>query len=274
MWDARHATTCHPVIPVCGHWEDRGSYPRTGTITGVSSTRPRSEAYQALLSAVERGYYLPGTRLPSERLLAEQLGVSRATLRTALLRLSEEGVLRSSAQRGWFAATQPLAEPPSTLQSFSEMARARGLRPTARVLSLEKRAATLQESQRLRVAPASEVLELRRLRGMDATPVCVDRTVLPLPFAAPLMELDLEDASLYDVLRDHCGVEVRRSSYILQAQPASDEVAELLCIAPGSPVLVGRETTYADDGHPVNLGLAQYRGDAYEFQADLFRPVA
>ena len=238
----------------------------------MAGVRPSAQAYRSVLASVERGHYPPGARLPSERLLAERLGVSRATLRSALTRLAEEGVLEASAHRGWFAASRPLVEPPSTLQSFTEMARARGLRPTARVLSLEERPATLQESQRLRVAPASPVLELRRLRGMDDMPVCVDRAVLALPLAGALRGADLQDASLYELLRERCGVEVYRSSYAVQARAATNEIAALLAVEPGWPVLVGEETTYTADGRPVNLGTAQYRGDAYEFQADLFRP--
>lgn len=228
-------------------------------------------AYRNILTSVERGLYRAGARLPSERRLSEQLGVSRSSLRVALLQLAAEGVLQNSAQRGWFARSEPLGEPPSTLQSFTEMALARGLRPTAKILSVTERTADLDECDRLRVAPASPVLEIVRLRGMDQTRVCVDTAVLSLPMAAPLLGVDLEDRSLYELLRDQCGIEVYRSAYAIRARAASAEVASLLGIPPGSPLLVGRETTYTVDGSPVNLGCAQYRGDAYEFQADLFR---
>jgi GntR family transcriptional regulator len=136
---------------------------------------------------------------------------------------------------------------------------------------LTERTADLDECERLRVAPASPVLEIVRLRGMDRTSVCVDTAVLSLPMAAPLLDIDLEDQSLYELLRNECGVEVYRSAYAIRARAATSEVASLLGIPAGAPLLVGRETTYAVDGSPVNLGCAQYRGDAYEFQADLFR---
>ncbi|MDH2443213.1 GntR family transcriptional regulator [Amnibacterium sp. CER49] len=231
-------------------------------------------AYKVLLSAVQRGVYPAGSRLPSERQLSERLGISRATLRVALLQLAAEGHLQSSAQRGWFVSVGQFGEAPSTLQSFSEIAEARGLRATSKILSRRERAADFQESERLHVAPGSRVLELVRLRGMDETPLCVDTAVLPMPKAAPLLDLDLTDRSLYEVLRSTCGIEVRRSSYTIRAKAAERRVAELLEVPVGSPLLVGRETTYTGDGRPVNLGYAQYRGDAYEFQADLFRPEA
>lgn len=228
-------------------------------------------AYRSVLTSVERGLYPAGRRLPSERQLSEDLGVSRSSLRSALLQLASEGVVQNSAQRGWFARSDPLGEPPSTLQSFTEMAEARGLRATSRILSVEERSAELDESERLRIAPASPVLQIVRLRGMNDTAVCVDTAVLSLPMAAPLLELDLEDKSLYELLRQHCGVNVHRSAYAIRARAATARVAALLGVPVGSPLLVGRETTYTTDGRPVNVGCAQYRGDAYEFQADLFR---
>ena len=235
--------------------------------TGTASTH----AYEQLTRDLTVGRYAPGSRLPGERDLAAQLGVSRATLRLALGRLESEGTLQRSAQRGWFVPTQVLGEPPSTLQSFTEMARARGLRPTARVMRQEVRPAGMDEAAKLRIAPAAPVIEIDRLRGMDGTPVCFDVVVLPEIRARELATADLTDASLYDELRRRCGIEVHRSAYTLVAESADAELARLLGIAAGAPVLVGDEVAYTADGTPVLIGHNKYRGDAYRFEADLFR---
>ncbi|MBU2670274.1 GntR family transcriptional regulator [Actinoplanes bogorensis] len=227
-----------------------------------------TQAYEQLTRDLTVGRYAPGTRLPGERDLAGLLGVSRATLRLALSRLESEGVLQRSAQRGWFVPTQVLGEPPSTLQSFTEMARARGLRPTARVMVQEVRPASLDEAAKLRIAPAAPVLQIDRLRGMDGTPVCYDVVILP---ALALQDSDLTDKSLYDELRERCGIEVHRSAYTLVAESADTELARLLGITAGAPVLVGDEVAYTADGTPVLIGHNKYRGDAYRFEADLFR---
>jgi len=79
------------------------------------------------------------------------------------------------------------------------------------------------------------------------------------------------DASLYDVLRQTCGIEVHRSAYTLMAESADAELARLLGITAGAPVLVGDEVAYTSDGTPVLIGHNKYRGDAYRFEADLFR---
>lgn len=230
-----------------------------------------AQAYDRLVRDLTIGRYAAGSRLPGERDLSADLGVSRATLRVALGRLESEGRLQRSAQRGWFVPRQVIGEPPSTLQSFTEMARSRGLRPTARVLRQEVRSATMDEAAKLRIAPASSVIQINRLRGMDGTPVCYDVVVLPEQRTQALATADLTDASLYEALRQHCGIVVHRSAYSLVASVADAELAKLLGMGVGAPVLVGDEVGYTVEGTPVLVGVNQYRGDAYRFEADLYR---
>lgn len=236
------------------------------TLLGASA-----QAYDQLAQELNRGLYGPGARLPGERELAVRLGVSRVTLRTALTALETEGRLSRSAQRGWFVPAQVVGEPPSTLQSFTEMARARGLRPTARVLKQEVHPATLDEAERLRVAPTSPVLRIERLRGLDGRPVCFDVVALPVDRVPALVDADLTDASLYETLRERCGISIHRSGYSVMAATADTALATLLETAVGAAVLIGDEIAYTSDGTPVLVGRNSYRGDAYRFEADLYR---
>ncbi|HMO12023.1 MAG TPA: GntR family transcriptional regulator [Actinotalea sp.] len=237
----------------------------------TSRATARDDVQQRILRDVERGTYPAGSRLPAERTLAARLGVSRVTLRAALASLADEGVLQSSAQRGWFVTRPVLGEPPSTLQSFSEMAAERGLVATAQVLARQARPATLDEATTLRVAPTTPVVEVTRLRGFGGRPICVDRTGVLRDRCPALVDAELDDASLYRLL-EAAGVWVQRSAYTVHAAAAEDAVAALLDLSPGDPVLVGEEVAHDQHGAPVLLGHATYRGDAYRFRADLFRP--
>lgn len=230
------------------------------------------QTYRQLVDALRHGVFAPGARLPAERVLATQYGVSRVTVRNALGRLAEEGRLESVLGSGWFVAPRVVGEPPSVLQTFSEMARARGLRPTARVLVQRVRPATLLEADQLGTAPAAEVLEVIRLRGMDDTVICLDESVLPLTVADGLVDADLTDRSLYAELEARCGLRIERSAYAVRAEVADPTLAAQLGVEPGWPVLVGAEVGYLEGGRAVLLGTTHYRGDSYRFQADLFRP--
>ncbi|HEY0118581.1 MAG TPA: GntR family transcriptional regulator [Cellulomonas sp.] len=231
-------------------------------------------AYRSLKQDIDHGVYGPGSRLPGERDLAGRLGVSRVTARRALGRLATEGRLESSAQRGWFVPEQVLGEPPSTLQSFTEMVRARGLRPTTTVLRQEVRPATFDEADELRIAPAAAVIQIDRLRGMEGPPVCYDVVVLVHERAPALARADLTDRSLYEELSRLCDVWIHRSAYWVQADAADDATARLLQVPVGAPILLSHEVAYTEDGVPVLVGTNRYRGDAYRFEADLFRPRA
>lgn len=239
----------------------------------VTSDRVSSSLRDVLVEDLRVGRYAPGSRLPGERLLSQQLGVSRATLRQALGELAAEGLLIRSAQRGWFVPRQIIGEPPSVLQSFSEMARSRGLTPTSRVLRFGGRPATFEEAEKLGIVPAAPVLQLDRVRGLDGMPVCFDVVVIRRDLAEPLVGLDLTDLSLYEELRRRCNLDIYRSAYSVQAAPAEGPVCEVLGVAAGSPVLVGREVAYTVDGTAVLWGVNHYRGDAYRFEADLYRTV-
>ncbi|MFJ6659004.1 GntR family transcriptional regulator [Streptomyces sp. NPDC091377] len=228
-------------------------------------------AHHELVQLLDRRVFVPGSRLPGERALAARVGVSRNSLRQALATLESEGRVHSSAQRGWFVSTDVVSEPPSLLKSFTDIARERGLRPTARLLHRRVRPATYDESARLRVAPASEVLEISRVRGLDEVPVCVDTTVLIRSRAPGLESADLTDRSLFAVLEEVAGIRVMRSAYTAQAVAADPAVAELLRLPAGAPVLVGEEVTCDPQDVPVLLGRAVYRGDAYRFEATLHR---
>src|SRR5882757_5617587 len=116
---------------------------------------------------IAQGVLQPGQRLASERSLAETLGFTRLTVRRALMELAKRGLLEPDERRGWQVRGGPVSEPLNALMGFTQMARQRGLVATSRVLSLEYREATIDESESLRVAPGAPMIDLSRLRLLD-----------------------------------------------------------------------------------------------------------
>jgi GntR family transcriptional regulator len=232
---------------------------------------PVLQVYEILSAALHRRTFPANERLPGERALAEQLGVSRATVRQVLMALARSGLVRAAPNRGWYVTTNRLSEGPNILSSFSDSARELGLTPTTAVHRQQVRAATLGEANRLRLPPAAPVVELERLRGMDGIPIAIDHSCLPTILVPSLDTADLADRSLHEVLADRYGLTATRCDYEVQAQAASERVGELLRLDPGAPVLVGEYTTYDQEERPIYCGRISYRGDAYRFKASLFR---
>ncbi|HEU5484061.1 MAG TPA: GntR family transcriptional regulator [Microlunatus sp.] len=236
----------------------------------MSGGPARDLAYQRLGALLDRGVYPAGSRLPGERSLAGELGVSRSTLRLVLARLADEGRLAASAQRGWFVPQLVLGEPPSQLISFTELAQQRGLHASATLLGQQQRPATFDEAADLQIAAAAPLVEIVRLRRMDGVPITVETAVLPLRRVSWLPDVDLTDRSLYALLEEH-DLRVHRSTYTVQAMVAGEWESAQLELPIGAAVLVARDVTYTVDRTPIIITVNRYRGDAYRFTADLFR---
>ena len=145
-----------------------------------SPPQPRYELVYDVLSRRAIDQWRPGSRLPSERALSEELSVSRLTVRKALAALGRDGVIERGDGRGWFVAGDAVSEPPNELLGFSALAERRGLEPSARVLSQRVREAALGEAERLRIAPGADLFELERLRYLDGVAIALHVVRVPL----------------------------------------------------------------------------------------------
>lgn len=228
------------------------------------------QAYRALAELVASGAYRRGSRLPSERALSEALGISRPTLRRALESLVALGILERGASRGWFAASGPVTGTTNELLSFSNMARARGLHPSARVLECEVRPATLDEGDALRIAPGAPTFDILRLRMLDGIPIAVDRSRIPLVRAPWLTGVDFAVTSLHASLEGG-GVVPTSADYTIGVVDADERLASLLELSVGRGLLHATGITYDQHGVPFELGWAAYRPDRYRIQTRLTR---
>jgi len=221
----------------------------------------------------------PGTRLPSETVQASRLGVSRVTVRQALLRLQKRGLIESIPGRGWFVADEtspksapatigPLFEPPGKLMSFSEMARMKGSEPDSVVLEQRVMAASFEEAEALSIMPGDDVLLLRRVRRLNGVPVAVDRSVVPLYILPNALSIDFRRASLHSAF-NAADSTVNSAETLVEAIIADSELAGLLKANVGFPLLKVRQAFYDARGRALERGVIIYRGDRYRFRSRL-----
>ena len=241
------------------------------TVARVQGRNHAVEAYRILQDALAVGDFAAGSRLPGERALAAQLGVSRATLRQVLNALADAGRLQPSPQRGWFVAERKLVHEPNRLRGFTEVARDSGLAASSHTVAIRRRLPTLAEAGALGIDTDHEVIDLRRVRHLDGAPISVDYSCLAVARVPGLERIDLTDQSLYEILRERYDLVATRCDYELQAEAAKATDSKLLGIALGSPVLVGYQMTYDQHERCFDVGRQVYRGDAYRFKASLFR---
>ncbi len=204
--------------------------------------------------------------LPSERDLARQLGISRVTVRKALAGLVEKGILVQRWGSGTFIAPATRVEQPlSRLSSFTDDMLTRGLTPGARLLERSTGPASPSESMALGLSPGDHVSRLKRLRLAGGTPMAIEQAVVPARF---LPDPHVVDRSLYAAL-NALGFSPRRALQRLHAVLLNAEQALLLDVAMGSPALYIERRSFLESGDPVEFTASYYRGDAYDFVAEL-----
>jgi GntR family transcriptional regulator len=233
---------------------------------------PRTEVervYTELAAQLGDGRLRLGDRLPPERQFCQELGVSRVTLRRALALLRADGTLYSIQGAGTYVASPVLGETPNNLLSFSRLAQARGLTPSAELLDLDAHPASIEEAESCSIAPGSTVVTLERIRKLDAIPVAVSHSLVPLACAPSLLDVDWSTGSLYGELA-RAGNKPVRADYAIGAQGADHPTARLLKVSVGQPVLVAMSTAFSRDGRVVEVGRMTYRGDRYRIRSSVF----
>lgn len=219
---------------------------------------------RAIRNVIDRRAVEPGLALPSERDLARSLGLSRVTVRRAIAGLVEEGALIQRHGAGNFVAER-IVKPMSRLTGFTEDLRARGLNPRSEFFDRDVGEVTPEESMAMNLSPGTQVIRLQRVRYAGDEPLAIERTVVP---AALLPDPMLVRESLYEVLEAR-GCRPRRALQRLRAVPLGARHARMLHVPAGSVGLNIERRSFLDDGRVVEFTTSWYRGDIYDFVAEL-----
>ena len=246
----------------------------------ASTTSLYNQVAEYLKERIRNGVIPAGSRIPSERALAEQFGVSRVTVRQALKELELSDLVEVDGGVRWAKTVVRVAKETSSagssieegaagLVSFSNLAAANGLTTTSVVLNNVTRPSTLDEADLLGIAPGAPVVDLVRLRLLDGIPTLMDFSLLPESMAPGIGKRDFTTASLYQTFADVYGLNAASADCTIEAKGATDEIAGHLGLAPGAPVLVIDQKTFGDNGRIIQWCRSVYRGDRYRFRAML-----
>ncbi len=237
-------------------------------VIGSLDEQGRAPLYQQLQRALRQAITdkrLPAQdALPPERDIAEALGVSRVTVRKAIDALVGEGLITRRQGAGTFIAAR-VEKSFSKLSSFSEDMISRGRVPHSAWLRRSEGAVTPEESLTLGLSPGTPVFRFNRIRYADGAPMALEYSTVP---ADCLPSPEVVESSLYGALEAH-GARPVRALQRLRAVQFTAEQVELLGVAEGAPGLLIERRGFLRDGRPVEFTQSFYRGDAYDFVAEL-----
>lgn len=211
----------------------------------------------------------PGEALPGERQLEDMFSVSRITVRRAISDLVRDGELVREKGKGTFVS-HGMVRSVLHLASFNEDMRAAGFAPSTRVIQAELGEPPDPATVHLNLPANGQAYRLRRLRLANNAPVSVDESWLPPALLPNLLAEDLT-GSLYRVL-SASGHPVRRVEQTVQASAATADIAALLDVVPGAPVLLFHRRSFAgpeEPGTPIEYSISTYRSDRYQISMTL-----
>ncbi|MCP4183109.1 MAG: GntR family transcriptional regulator [Hyphomicrobiales bacterium] len=220
-----------------------------------------------LVATIKNGGIKPGEPLPSERKIAEIGNVSRITVRKAVQELVRDGLVVQKQGSGTSVAPElgKVQQSLSILTSFSEDMARRG--KEVRSIWLEKGlfSPSPRETMALGLMADSQVSRISRLRIADDIPLAIERAALSPQY---LPDPENVGKSLYDHL-DRCGFKPSRAIQRISANNLGKSDAELLQTSEGAASLNIERLSYLSTGQIVEFTQSIYRGDTYDFVAEL-----
>ena len=225
---------------------------------------------ETLREEITKGLLKRGERLPPEHELAAKFSVSRMTIRESIEDLVNEGLLYRRHGVGTFVAFPHLHRDHTRLTSFFDKAEEEGVEVRAELLSLEVMQAKPFIARALDLPSGSRVIRIKTLRYADGVPITVHEAFVPQKLFAGIVNENLEAQHLW-TLYEKCGYKVKRAVQRLEAREADKELAALMKIREGAPILFKERTVYAEDGTPVEFTFCYNRGDVYSLTVALER---
>lgn len=209
-------------------------------------------------------------RFPTEQELTAAYGVSRQTVREAVRRLDEEGIVERERGRGTRVRTLEIGRGVGTLHGLFQMIEEQGVELLSEVRAREVRRDARAAGQ-LELPPSAALVYIERLRVADGTPIALDRVWLPDSVAHAVLEADLTHTGLYSELSRICGIDlVGGREQIRPLLPGPEERSALELDTDVAAFSIER-LTWSSTG-PVEWRESVVRGDRYTFVNEL-RPA-
>jgi len=218
------------------------------------------------------GIWKPGERIPTESELCRIFGVSRITVRQAIRELSNEGLVSAIAGKGTFISKPKLSEKhlQQNIGFYQEMTD-RGLCVETSVL--EQVVVPVPEDVRiqLRMDMGAKATKITRLRSLEGERLLIVLNYIPLDICPDLVDVELNNGSLYGVFKEKYGLEVEAGIRTIESVLASETDAQLLGIQESSPLLLIRGLSYLADKRPLEYFEAKHRGDRCKLEVEVVR---
>ncbi len=222
-----------------------------------------------LIARLQGGEWKAGDGIPSELELAKRFGVSQGTVRKAVDELAADNLLVRRQGRGTFVATH--AEQKNQYRFLRLVADVGQESLERQLLDCKRQRAPASVARQLQMRAGDAVVEVRRLLHSKGRPVVLDDIWLPGGLFKGLTteRLNQHRGPFYELFESEFGVQMIRAQEQLRAVAADAEVAALLQVAVGAPLLSVERLSFTYEDKPVELRRGLYNTETHYYRNDL-----
>lgn len=224
---------------------------------------------EILRARIQQGELVAGERLPNQRRLAREFGVTLMTLRQALEILEREDLIRRQHGLGTFVAAPTLEYDILHRHGLASDLLATGAPVTTKVLGVRFAAGDRRVAEALALGRRARVLVLERLRLVSDRPMSLQRSYVPATLGEELVKVDLGRTSLRQALEFKLGVVLARAREAVAAVRLGRREARELGCRPGVPAFASERISYAAGGQPVVFDRVFIPGDRFRITREL-----
>ncbi|MDX3924570.1 MAG: GntR family transcriptional regulator [Shinella sp.] len=218
-----------------------------------------------LKTKIDQRDWAVNDKLPSERELVTQYGVSRITVRQALKELENIGYLQSRPGKGIYVSEPKPTYELEIVRSFTQTAIENRLRPGMRLLKGEVIEAGEDIARALSLPIGAQVVCLERLRLLSDLPVVIQRDWFSATMTPDILALDwtVDNRSLYSEFQQRYGIFPARGQSTVSARLATGQEASLMQLETPAAVLTLDQIAYDAGNRIVNISAAAYHPVRY-----------
>ena len=228
------------------------------------------QLYEILKKKIESNEWLVGAQIPTEDDLCKMFGVSRATVRTAVMELVRQGYLKRQQGKGTFIYKNYVSEGLTMLTNFRELLFEEGLNFTTNVLARTVMMPIDDLDVKLDITKDKHVIYIKRLRSIDNEPVLLQETYIPYHICPLLLEEDIEHQSLFELFEKKYSIKITRVKNYIEITGLHADEKQLVGLPESSQAILLNQFFYSGDTL-VMFTRSLKRTDKFKFLMELER---
>ncbi|OBV36757.1 GntR family transcriptional regulator [Janthinobacterium psychrotolerans] len=249
--------------------------PAPAAVAGAAAASPTfSPLYQQIKALItqslQSGEWKPGELIPSEVELAGRFKVSQGTVRKAIDELAAENLVMRRQGKGTFVSTHHEAR---AHFRFLRLVPDEGVPhyPESKFVEVKRVRAPADVARLMELKSGDAVIFIKRVQYFDGVPTIVEELWLPgLIFKGLTAERLVEyKGPMYGLFETEFGTRMIRASEQIRAVCADADAAQLLNIAPGTPMLSSERVSFTYGDKPVELRRGLYLTSRHHYQNEL-----